>query len=310
MKLKHIPVLKEQVLKLFDVNPNGIYVDLTVGYGGHASAILEKITGNGKLLAFDVDLQALKNADERLRKISNKYEIFYQNYCNFDFILKEKQITKVDGFLLDLGVSSPQLDDVTRGFSYKFDAVLDMRMDLKNPITAKDIVNNYSFHDLLRIFKLNGEKDAYQIASNIIKYRQQQEIKTTFDLVNIIKKSKKRKEKNPAKKVFQAIRIEVNHELKNLEIVLPKALSFLKKNGKLIVIAFHSLEDRLVKQKFKQLTCIIGDRIDNCEFNNHQEIKYRLLNKHLIVADEKEIKTNSRSKSARLRAIQKIICTF
>ncbi|MCQ2792232.1 MAG: 16S rRNA (cytosine(1402)-N(4))-methyltransferase RsmH [Bacilli bacterium] len=304
--MKHISVLKEEAIKLLNVKPSGVYLDLTLGRAGHASEILKRLT-TGKLIAFDLDETALKESKVILDKISNRYQLIHSNYRYFDHYVKEK----VDGIILDLGVSSPQFDDASRGFSYQVNAPLDMRMDLTNPITAKKLVNTLSLQELTKIFREYGEeKDAYQIAKNIVKAREEKEIITTFDLVNIIKQSKSNKtlakKGHPAKQVFQALRIKVNDELNSLTEALFKCLKALKKDGRLVVISFHSLEDRIVKQAFSQVTSFQGNRNDDYQLPSQKQFEYVLLNKKVIVPSNKELTNNPRSKSAKLRGIKKI----
>lgn len=305
--MKHIPVLLKETMKILDIKPNGIYLDLTLGYGGHSQAILKKLNKNGKLIAFDLDQEAIKNNNKLLQKFSN-FEIIHSNYKFFDFELKKRNIHKVDGILLDLGVSSPQLDDVKRGFSYNKNAILDMRMDqINNHLTAKFIVNHYPKSSLIRIFKNYGEeKKAFQIANEIINFRQKKTINTTFDLVDIIKKIKKNDKKHPAKNIFQSLRIEVNQEIDNLKELLSKVLFFLNKNAKLVIISFHSLEDRLVKNKFNEVTKNLGNRDDVYVLPDVKKKEFELVNKHVIVPSDEEILQNYRAKSAKLRAIRKI----
>ncbi|MCQ2787087.1 MAG: 16S rRNA (cytosine(1402)-N(4))-methyltransferase RsmH [Bacilli bacterium] len=301
--MKHIPVLKDEAIKLLNIKPDGIYLDFTLGRAGHSSEILKRLT-TGKLIAFDLDKDAIKESKTILDKISHNYEIIHSNYCDFDKYVK----SKVDGILIDLGVSSPQFDDPSRGFSYKVDAPLDMRMKLNNKVTAKELVNSLSINKLTKILREYGEeKDAFKIANNIIKSRP---INTTFELVNIIKKSKSNKELNkkghPAKQTFQALRIAVNDELNSLAVALPKALKALKKDGRLVIITFHSLEDRIVKQAFNKVSKVIGNRDDDYKLPSENKIEYALLNKSIIVAGSKELIYNPRSKSAKLRGIKKI----
>lgn len=301
--MKHIPVLKEEAIKLLNIKPNGVYLDLTLGRAGHASEILKRLTA-GKLIAFDLDKDAIKESKVILDKISHNYEVIHSNYCYFDEYVKDK----VDGIILDLGVSSPQFDDPTRGFSYKVDAPLDMRMNLDSKVTAKQLVNSLTLNELTKILREYGEeKDAFKIANNIIKSRP---INTTFELVNVIKKSKSNKELrkigHPAKQTFQALRIAVNDELNSLTKTLDKALRVLKPDGRLVVITFHSLEDRIVKQAFNKVTKIVGNRNDDYKLPNKEKIEYALLNKNVILPTEKELNSNPRSKSAKLRAIKKL----
>ena len=313
MEKEHIPVLKDEVIKILNIKKNGIYLDLTLGNGGHSSEILKIIKNHGKLFAFDVDKSVIDNNIKKLDKISHNYEIIHNNYKNFAEEMLKRKITKADGILIDLGISSMQIANGKRGFSYNINGKLDMRMnqDDNNLLTARYIVNNYTLQQLKNIFIENGEeKDAYKIAKNIIKYRKKKSIDTTFELVDIIKNSKTKKtllrKGHPAKKVFQALRIEVNDELNILKNTLPKLLSFLNKNGILVVISFHSLEDRIVKNIFNQYTRYIGNRNDDCEKSKEYIIKFKLLTKHVIVPNDKEKENNPCSKSAKLRAIKKI----
>lgn len=305
---KHIPVLLKEVIEGLDIKKDGIYVDLTLGRGGHSEQILKRLT-TGKLVGIDQDEVAIKESDERLSKVSKNYEIVRSNFVNVDKVLEKLNIDKVDGILMDLGVSSPQFDDVSRGFTYRFDTVLDMRMDQRNELTAEKIVNTYSINDLTNVFRNYGEeKYAYQIAKNIIKYRENNPIKTTFQLVDIIKMSKPMKELkkagHPAKQVFQALRIEVNDELDVLKEALVKATKLLKVGGRLAVISFHSGEDRIVKQCFKELTVIEGNRYDGP--NDNRTCDYKMINNKVIVPTEEELEINHRSQSSKLRIIERI----
>lgn len=308
--MKHIPVLKEEAIKLLNVEPNGLYLDLTLGRAGHASEILKRLK-TGKLIAFDLDINAIKESNEILKKINNRYELIHDNFKNFDSTLKERGIDKVDGILLDLGVSSPQFDDPSRGFSYQTSADLDMRMNQDQKLTAKYVVNHYSLNELTNIFRNYGEeKDAYSIAKNIVLHREKQAINTTLELVNIIKLSKRKsellKKGHPAKQVFQALRIAVNDELNNLKEVIGKALKYLNINGRLVIITFHSLEDRIVKNEFNKVTKEIGNRIDEYNLPTNNIKQFALINKKVILPSEEEINLNHRSKSAKMRGIMKI----
>lgn len=301
--MKHISVLKDEAIKLLNIKPDGVYLDLTLGRAGHSSEILKKLT-KGKLIAFDLDKDAIKESKVILDKISHNYELIHNNYRYFDQYVK----SKVDGIILDLGVSSPQFDDPSRGFSYKVDAPLDMRMNQDSKVSAKELVNSLSLNELTKILREYGEeKDAYKIANNIIKNRP---INTTFELVNVIKKSKSNKDLNkkghPAKQTFQALRIAVNDELNSLSLTLTKALTYLKPDGRLVVITFHSLEDRIVKQAFNKVTRVIGDRNDDYKLPTKDKIEYTLLNKNVIIPSKQELINNPRSKSAKLRAIKKL----
>ena len=307
--MKHIPVLEKEAIELLNIKPDGTYLDLTLGRAGHSSSILKRLK-NGRLIAFDLDESAIKESESVLSKISKNYFLVHANFKYFDNTLKQLSINKVDGILMDLGVSSPQFDDPRRGFSYNYDSLLDMRMDLNNKLTAKKVVNTYSLSELTRIFREYGEeKDAYKIANNIIKARNKKEITTTFELVDIIKKSKTFKELSkighPAKQVFQALRIEVNDELNSLKETLSKSLGYLNKDGRLVVISFHSLEDRIVKQEFNKVSKLVGDREDSNVIPINK-LEYQLVNKDIITPSSEEIIFNRRAKSAKLRAVRKL----
>ena len=304
---EHIPVLLDEVINGLDIKPTGTYVDLTVGRGGHSSVILSKLT-KGQLIAVDQDLEAIEASDKRLGQIGKNYTIVRANFSELDKILNDLGITEVDGILMDLGVSSPQFDNGERGFSYNKDARLDMRMDQRQDLTAYEIVNTYSLEDLNQIFREYGEeKYSYSIAKNIIKARETAPIETTFQLVDIIKKSKPMKELkkvgHPAKQVFQALRIAVNDELNVLIKTLKAALNHLKPGGRLAVITFHSGEDRIVKNIFKEAAVDIGNRIDGPMTNKEKE--FDLINHKPITASEDELNRNHRSASAKLRIIAK-----
>ena len=309
MNETHIPVLLNEVIEGLGIKKNGKYLDLTLGRAGHSSVILSKLDKDGLLIGVDQDDEAIEASRERLSKISDNFILVRNNFVNIDEILQELNIDKVDGILMDLGVSSPQFDDQSRGFSYRFDSELDMRMDKRNPLTAKRIVNEYSLEDLTRIFNEYGEeKYSYSIAKNIVKERESHPINTTFELVEIIKKSKPAKELakvgHPAKQIFQALRIEVNDEINVLRRTLDKALNHLNKGGRLAVITFHSGEDKIVKHLFKDLTVVEGNRYDLPISVDKKE--YRLVSKKGIKPTEEEIERNHRSVSSVLRIIEKI----
>jgi len=303
---KHIPVLLKETIELLDINPNGIYVDMTLGGGGHSEAILSKLT-KGKLIGFDQDLYAIEKAKKRLSKFSNFYAV-NDNFINAKNRLEAINILSVDGIIFDLGVSSFQFDIPERGFSYRFDAPLDMRMDQSAKTDAYEVINTYEYDELVKIFFEYGEeKYARFITNNIIKKRQIKTIKTTFELVDIIKESLPNKELNkkghPAKKVFQALRIEVNQELEILEEALKNAIDLLNVGGRLAVITFHSLEDRIVKKLFKDLSTITIPKGLAILVDEIPAIK--LINRKVITADEKELENNNRAHSAKLRVIEK-----
>ncbi len=305
----HESVLLNETISFLNLKEDSTIVDMTLGYGGHSSEILKRIK-KGRLIAFDQDEEAISYSSKRLSAIANNFQIIDSNFVNAKEQLNKLGITKVDGILYDLGVSSPQLDEDYRGFSYRYDANLDMRMDKDNPLTAQIIVNTYSYSDLKRIFKDYGEsKFASNIARNIVTKREEKEIVTTLELVEIIKNSvpyKERLKKHPAKQIFQALRIEVNHELDVLEKSLNDALELLNVNGRLAVITFHSLEDRIVKHKFKKVTEIdeISKGLPNIPLDKLPD--YKLITKKGITAKEKELEKNNRAHSATLRVIEKI----
>ena len=302
---EHIPVLLNEVINGLNIKPSGIYVDLTVGRGGHSSQILSHLT-TGRLIAVDQDEEAIIASSARLSKISNNFVIVRSNFSNLEKILSDLGVSHVDGILMDLGVSSPQFDKGERGFSYKEDARLDMRMDQRQDLTAYQIVNTYSLQDLTKILQEYGEeKYAFSIAKNIIKAREISPIETTTQLVEIIKKSKPMKELkkvgHPAKQVFQALRIAVNDELNVLTKTLKVALDHLAPGGRLAVITFHSGEDRIVKNIFKEAAVDIGNRIDGPVTTKEKE--FDLINRKPMTASEDELEKNHRSASAKLRII-------
>lgn len=305
----HKPVLLDEVIKNLNLKDNSIVVDMTLGFSGHSSEILKRIK-NGYLFAFDQDEEALTYSKEKLSAIGSNFKVIDSNFVYAKDKLKELGIDKVDAILYDLGVSSPQLDEDYRGFSYRFDAPLDMRMDKDNKLTAKIVVNTYDLKELIRIFKEYGEsRFAPSIARNIIKYRETKEIESTLELVDIIKSSvpyKERIKKHPAKQIFQALRIEVNKELDVLEKSLTDSLEMLNVDGVLAVITFHSLEDRIVKRKFAKVTEIdpLVKGLPNIPDDKLPD--YKLITKKGIKASEEELSYNNRAHSAILRVIKKI----
>ena len=305
----HISVLLNESIEGLNIKEDGIYVDCTLGFAGHSSEILKRIK-KGHLFAIDKDSDAIKYSEEKLSKIGNNFTIIKSDYHNLKEELNKRDINFVDGFLFDLGVSSYQLDNSERGFSYHYDGPLDMRMDKDSDFSAYDVVNNYSEKDLVRIINDYGEEAfAKSIAHNIVKYRSIKPIETTFELVEIISNSmpmKAKRDKHPARKTFQAIRIEVNHELDNLESSIRDALSMLKKNGRIAIITFHSLEDRIVKNVFNDFT-EIDPRVKGLpEIPVEFQKDYVLVNKKPIVPLEEELENNNRSRSAKLRIIERI----
>ncbi len=294
-----------------NVADNGIYFDGTLGGGGHSYQILKRSAPNGRLVATDLDDYAIVRASDRLKEFEGRFTLVKDNFKNFENVKNNLGIDKFDGILLDLGVSSFQLDDKTRGFSYMAnDEKLDMRMNQSAYLTAEKVVNEYSERELKEIIAEYGEeKFAYQIARNIVAYRANKRIETVGELNQIIDKSipiKFKQNGHPSKKTFQALRIEVNEELSGLyETVLTMARS-LKKGGRIVILTFHSLEDRIVKRAFKELEtdCICDKRLPVCVCGKKKEIE--IITKHPIVATEEELNLNSRAKSAKLRIAQKI----
>ena len=307
MEFRHIPVLLNECIEGLDIRPDGIYADLTAGGGGHSSAIAAKLSDKGRLIAFDRDPDAVKAASARLAEYSNAM-VVHSNYSDLRSVLDDLGIDKVDGILMDLGVSSHQLDEESRGFSYHSDAPLDMRMS-QTGMSAADIVNTFSERELADIiFEYGEEKFSRRIASNIIKQREIAPIETTLQLADIIRASvpqKARREKNPCKKTFQAIRIAVNGELDHLSKGLDEAFYSLKPQGRLAVITFHSLEDRLVKQRFAGWCkgCICPPDFPQCVCGRKPQGK--LVNRKPIEANEQELESNNRSRSAKLRIIER-----
>ena len=311
MQFNHEPVLSKETIEALNIKENGIYVDCTVGGAGHSIEILKNMGPNGRLVAIDQDQDALIHATEVLKEYRNRVFFIKCNYAYLGKILDELGIDLVDGVLMDIGVSSYQLDEWKRGFSYHQNAELDMRMNQDSDFTAKDIINTYSKEDLENIFWNYGEeKWGMRIAEFIVNARKEKEIVTTYDLVEIIKKAipkKVRMEgKHPAKKIFQALRIEVNKELDVLETGIHSAVDRLKKGGRLAIITFHSLEDRIVKSNFKDLSkgCSCPPELPICVCNKKEQVK--VINKKPIVASEEEIKSNNRSRSAKLRVCEKL----
>lgn len=307
MEFLHIPVLLNECIEALNIHSDGIYVDGTAGGAGHSSAIAERLGNNGRLISLDRDPDAVIAASKRLSKFPNA-QVIHRNYSQLREVLDELKIDRVDGVLMDLGVSSFQLDEESRGFSYHSNAPLDMRMS-KEGISAADIVNTFSEQQLAKIiFEYGEEKFSRRIASNIVKYREKSPIITTLQLADIIRDSvpqKARREKNPCKKTFQAIRIAVNGELDHLSKGLDDAFYSLKIGGRLAVITFHSLEDRLVKQRFAGWCkgCICPPDFPQCVCGRVPEGK--LINRKPIEADTKELERNNRSRSAKLRIIER-----
>jgi len=307
--MKHYSVMLNEAVDGLNIKSDGVYVDATLGYGGHSSLILEKIP-NGYLYGFDQDDEAISFATDRLSKVASNFKIIRSNFVNLKEKLNELGIEKVDGILFDLGVSSPQIDDVNRGFTFMNDGPLDMRMDLKASKTAKSVVNDYSENELTDIFYLYGEERMSRvIAKKIILERKKKCIETTKQLVDVILSAVGAKYFNkfhPERQIFQAIRIEVNGELDVLRKVLPQALELLNDGGRISVITFHSLEDRIVKQFFKKES-EVDELVKGLPVIPKEYLpKLKIVNKKPIVASDKEISENSRSKSAKLRIVERI----
>ncbi len=305
----HYSVMLEESLQGLNLKNDGVYVDCTLGYGGHSSEILKRVK-RGFLFAFDQDAEAIEYSSKKLSEVSSNFEIIKSNFEYISEELNKRNIFKVDGILYDLGVSSPQLDEDERGFSYHHDALLDMRMDKDKDFSAYNVVNEYSEKDLADIiFKYGEDKHAKAIAHNIVMRRAVKPIKTTLELAEIIKESypyKERLLKHPARKTFQAIRMEVNHELDVLETSLRHALDLLNIHGRIVVITFHSLEDRMVKNIFKEVTTVDKMVRGLPNIPEEYEAKYKLINQKVILPSDKELNENNRSRSSKLRIIERI----
>jgi 16S rRNA (cytosine1402-N4)-methyltransferase len=310
MEFKHVSVLLNECIEALDIKENGIYVDCTLGGAGHSSQIAAHLSKEGMLIGIDQDKDALSAAKKRLENFENvKY--VHNNFYNIDSILAELNVEKVDGILADLGVSSYQLDEASRGFSYMQDAPLDMRMNRDNDFSAYEIVNNYTEDELYKIIKDYGEERfAKRIANFIVNRRSEKPIETTFELVDIIKAAipakMRRDGPHPAKRTFQAIRIEVNSELKILNKTIEDGVNRLNKGGRMAIITFHSLEDRIVKLKFRELEnpCTCPKEFPICVCGKKPLVK--VISKKGIAPTEKEIEENPRSRSAKLRIIEKL----
>ena len=306
MEFEHIPVLYKESIENLNIKPDGVYVDLTLGKGGHSKMILERLSSKGMLIGIDQDETAIKAAKENLKDYKNTM-FFNSNFEKVASLLTENGFSNIDGALMDIGVSSYQIDNADRGFSYMKDGPLDMRMDRQNELTAEKIVNEYSQDELSKIFFDYGEERfSKAIARNIVKARENERINTTFKLRNIVMKSANFSEVHPEKRVFQALRIEVNRELEVLQKTIDTIIDFINKDGRLCIISFHSLEDRIVKNKFKELAtdCICPPNIPICTCNHKAKVK--IITKKPITASAKELKENSRAKSAKLRVCQRI----
>ena len=310
MEFKHYSVLLEETVDGLNIKPDGIYVDGTLGGGGHAYEVCKQLSSKGRFIGIDQDEAAIEAAGARLRDFGERVTIVRSNYCDMKSQLQKLGIDKVDGIVLDLGVSSYQLDTAERGFSYRVDAPLDMRMDRRQTMTAKDIVNDYSEMDLFRIIRDYGEdKFAKNIAKHIVMEREKGPIETTGQLIEIIKRAIPMKFQktagHPAKRTFQAIRIELNRELEVLRDNLDDMIDLLNEDGRICIITFHSLEDRIVKSAFKKNEdpCVCPSHFPVCVCGNVS--KGKVITRKPILPSEEELEENSRSKSAKLRIFER-----
>ena len=311
MEFKHKSVLLYETVDELNIKPDGIYVDGTLGGGGHSYEIAGRLSEGGRLIGIDQDEDAIKAASKRLEPYMDRVTIVRNNYCNMDKVLDELGIDKVDGIMLDLGVSSYQLDAADRGFTYNVDTALDMRMDQRQEITAKDIVNEYSEFDLYRIIRDYGEdRFAKNIAKHIVAARQEKPIETTFELNDIIQAAIPMKVRatggHPSKRTYQAIRIELNKELEVLENSIDMMIDRLKPEGRLCIITFHSLEDRIVKTRFRnnENPCTCPPSFPACVCGKVP--KGRVITRKPVVPTDEEINENSRSKSSKLRVFERV----
>ena len=311
MEFKHVSILLEEVIRELDIKEDGTYVDGTLGGAGHASHVCARLGESGRFIGIDQDEDAIAASSKRLEQYGDKVTIVRDNYCNIQKVLKDLNIDKVDGIVLDLGVSSYQLDEAERGFSYREDAPLDMRMDRRQEKTARDIINNYSEFDLYRIIRDYGEdKFAKNIAKHIVMNRKIKPIETTFELNEIIKNAipmkVRKKGGHPSKKTYQAIRIELNKELEVLENTLNTMIELLKPGGRICIITFHSLEDRIVKGIFRnnENPCTCPPTFPVCMCGAVS--KGKVVTRKPILPSEEEMERNSRSTSAKLRVFTRV----
>ena len=312
MEFKHIPVLFHEIMDIMAPQPGEVFVDCTLGGGGHSRGFLERMGDDGRLIGIDQDTNALQAAGANLAEFGDRVTYVHSNYNNLDEILNTYAPDGVDGILFDIGVSSHQLDEKDRGFSYMQDAPLDMRMNQSQNFSAWDVVNTYSEEELHRIIKEYGEERwAKRVAQFIVAFRKEKPVETTGELVDIIKraipKGAREEGSHPAKRTFQAIRIEVNDELGVLTRTISVAAKHLKKGGRLGIISFHSLEDRIVKEQFRYLAsdCICPPELPFCQCDKVSEVK--ILTRKPVTATKEELEANSRSKSAKFRAVVKIV---
>ena len=311
MEFSHYSVMLNECIDALDIKPNGIYVDCTAGGGGHSEAILERLDG-GKLISLDQDDEAIETCKKRLARFGERSIIVKSNFSELERVLNELEIVHIDGVLMDLGVSSHQLDTPSRGFSYNSDAELDMRMNPRSPFSAYDVVNTYSEQELKKIiFDYGEERFAPQIARKIVLAREENPIKTTLELASIIKNAipvgaAKKESQHPAKRTFQAIRIEVNHELDVITPAIETAVSRMNIGGRIAIMTFHSLEDRIVKTKYNDYAkaCTCPANFPVCVCGNKAKLK--VITKKPIIANNEELKENARSRSAKLRVAEKI----
>lgn len=310
IKFSHVSVLLRECIEGLDIKPDGVYVDGTTGGGGHSLEIVKRLDKGGRLICIDRDTDALRAAAKRLEEYSDRVTFVHSNYSELENVLSELGVDKIDGILMDLGVSSYQLDTAERGFSYMQDAKLDMRMNRDDTKSAYEVVNEYSEEELRRIiFEYGEEKFARNIAANIVKKRAEAPIETTLELAELIKASMPKAARegghHPAKRTFQAIRIEVNEELAAIPRAIEAAVNHLNAGGRIAIITFHSLEDRLVKQKYAALAtgCTCPREFPVCVCNNKPKIN--LVNKKPITASDDELEVNPRSRSAKLRVAEK-----
>ncbi len=311
MEFHHVSVLLNECIDGLNIKPDGVYVDCTMGGAGHSKEIVKKLSSEGLFIGIDQDINAINTAKERLNEYSDRVKFIHSNFENIKSELEKLGITKIDGVLADLGVSSHQLDEADRGFSYMQDAPLDMRMDVRSEFSAYDVVNSYSEDELNRIIKEYGEENwSRRIAKFIVEARKESPIKNTGELVEIIKKAIPKKARidgpHPAKRTFQAIRIEVNNELGVITSLIRDVASIMNIGGRICIITFHSLEDRIVKNEFKYLAtdCICPPELPICQCDKEKEVK--VITRKPTLPSKEEIEVNPRSRSAKLRVAEKI----
>ena len=310
MEFNHVSVLLNECIENLNIKPDGVYVDCTMGGAGHSKEIVKRLSANGRLFCFDQDINAINVAKDRLKEYNDRVVLIHSNFENLKAELESRGIYGIDGVLADLGVSSHQLDEADRGFSYMHDARLDMRMDDRASMSAWQVVNEYSQEDLYTIIKDYGEeKWAKRIAEFIVEERANRTIDTTFDLVNVIKKAIPKGARidgpHPAKRTFQAIRIEVNNELGVINTMIRDAVSMMNKGGRICIITFHSLEDRIVKNEFRYLNkdCLCPPELPLCQCNKKSELK--IITRKPILPSDEEVEFNPRSRSSKLRVGEK-----